>query len=196
MYWLSFLRPDSPSFFSASSDGTAAVISWMMMLALMYGMMFEREHRHAPQRAAGEHVEHAEDAAAVLLQHLGHHAGIDAGHRDVGAETVNDQRAEGEPDALLEFGRLRQNAEIEICRKLFGSRSHGSSLVSRVLFSAGGTVSASCDRVHRHGRVTLPRSHCIGVHTAWPSDRCPGWALPTWLGAADLARRCRRTTRS
>ena len=39
MYWLSFLRPASPSFFSASSVGTAAVINWMMMLALMYGMM-------------------------------------------------------------------------------------------------------------------------------------------------------------
>ncbi len=39
MYWLSFLRPCSPSFFSASSVGIAADISWMMMLALMYGMM-------------------------------------------------------------------------------------------------------------------------------------------------------------
>ena len=26
----------------------------------------QREHRHAPERAAGEHVEHAEDAAAML----------------------------------------------------------------------------------------------------------------------------------
>ena len=35
MYWLSFLRPASPSFFSASSEGIAADISCMMMLALM-----------------------------------------------------------------------------------------------------------------------------------------------------------------
>ena len=39
MYWLSFLRPLSPSFFSVSSDGMAADISWMMMEALIYGMM-------------------------------------------------------------------------------------------------------------------------------------------------------------
>ncbi len=95
----------------------------------------QREHRHAPQRAAGEHVEHAEDAAAVLLQHLGHHRGVDAGHRDVGADTVDDQRAEGEPDALLELGRLGEDAETEICRELFGSGGHGTSLVSRSLLS-------------------------------------------------------------
>ena len=35
VYWLSFLRPDSPSFLSVSSVGIAAVINWMMMLALM-----------------------------------------------------------------------------------------------------------------------------------------------------------------
>ena len=40
MYWLSFFRPDSPSFLSASRVGTAEAMSWMMMLAEMYGMMF------------------------------------------------------------------------------------------------------------------------------------------------------------
>ena len=101
----------------------------------------QREHRHAPQRAAGEHVEHAQDAAAVLLQHLGHHRGIDAGDRDVGADAIDDQRAEGEPDALLELGRLGEDAEIEICRKLFGSGGHGTSLVTAIgrLIDSGGS---------------------------------------------------------
>ena len=40
MYWFSFLRPLSPSFFSASRVGDTAVKSWMMIEAEMYGMMF------------------------------------------------------------------------------------------------------------------------------------------------------------
>ena len=39
MYWLSFCRPDGPSFFSASSVGETAVMSWMMIAAEMYGSM-------------------------------------------------------------------------------------------------------------------------------------------------------------
>ena len=39
MYWLIFLRPASPSFFSASTCGETAVISWRMIEAEMYGMM-------------------------------------------------------------------------------------------------------------------------------------------------------------
>ena len=39
VYWFIFLRPLSPSFLSASSDGTAADISCTMMLAEMYGMI-------------------------------------------------------------------------------------------------------------------------------------------------------------
>ena len=34
------LRPASPSFFRASSVGDTVVISWMMMEAEIYGMMF------------------------------------------------------------------------------------------------------------------------------------------------------------
>ena len=37
------------------------------MLAEMYGMMPEREHRRARELAAGEQVVQAEQAAAVLL---------------------------------------------------------------------------------------------------------------------------------
>ena len=39
VYWLIFLRPASPSFFSASSDGTTVVRICMMMEAEMYGMI-------------------------------------------------------------------------------------------------------------------------------------------------------------
>ena len=84
----------------------------------------QREHGHPAERAAGEHVEHAEDAAAMLGQHLAHHRGIDAGDRHIGAEAVDDQRTEGEPDALLELGGLREDTEIEIGRELFGGGGH------------------------------------------------------------------------
>ena len=39
MYWVILRRPDSPSFFSASSCGDTTVISCMMIEAEMYGMM-------------------------------------------------------------------------------------------------------------------------------------------------------------
>ncbi|CFN76999.1 Uncharacterised protein [Bordetella pertussis] len=39
MYWVIFRRPASPSFLSASSDGTTTDINCMMMDAEMYGMI-------------------------------------------------------------------------------------------------------------------------------------------------------------
>jgi hypothetical protein len=45
--------------------------------------------------------------------------GVDAGQRDIGAEPINKQRTQREPDALLQFVGFRQGAEIEVCRKLF-----------------------------------------------------------------------------
>ena len=87
-----------------------------MIDAEMYGMMFEREDRHAVDAAAGEHIEHAENAAGLGLEHLFPDIGIDARQRNVGPEPVDQQRAEGEPDALLQFVRLGERAEIEICR--------------------------------------------------------------------------------
>ena len=44
---------------------------------------------------------------------------IDAGQRDVGAEAVDEQRAEREPDAFLQFLGFGERREIEVGRKLF-----------------------------------------------------------------------------
>jgi hypothetical protein len=79
----------------------------------------QRKNRHAVDAAAGEHIEHAEDAARLGAEHLFPDVGIDAGQRDVGAESINKQRTQGEPDALLQLVGLRQRSEIEVCRKLF-----------------------------------------------------------------------------
>ena len=51
------------------------------------------------------------NAAAVLGQELTHDGCIDAGDGDVGADTVDDQRTQGEPDALFEFRGLGESAE-------------------------------------------------------------------------------------
>ena len=80
----------------------------------------EREDRHALDGAAGEHVEHAQDAGGLLLERLLQRLEIDAGQRDVGAEPVDEQRAEREPDALLQLLRLGEGGEVQICGKLFG----------------------------------------------------------------------------
>jgi hypothetical protein len=45
---------------------------------------------------------------------------VDAGQRDVGAETVDDERPEGKPDALLQLLGFGDRTEIEVGRKLFG----------------------------------------------------------------------------
>ena len=39
MYCVSFVVPDWPSSFRASNRGMTTVSSWMMMLAVMYGMI-------------------------------------------------------------------------------------------------------------------------------------------------------------
>ena len=76
------------------------------------GNEVQREDRHAVHGAAGEHVEHAEDALRrALLEGLRVGVGIDARHRDIGAEPVDEQRAEGEPDALLQDLRLGERSK-------------------------------------------------------------------------------------
>ena len=84
----------------------------------------EREDRHAPDGAAREHVEHAENAGLLLPEGVGERLRVDAGDRDIGAEPVDDQRAEREPDALLELVGLGEGREIEIGGELFGGGDH------------------------------------------------------------------------
>ncbi len=86
----------------------------------MYGMIVQGEDRHAPERAAREHVEHAEDAAGVLLEHLRQDLRVDAGQGDVGPEPVDHQGTQREPDAVLEIRRLGERREIDARRELFG----------------------------------------------------------------------------
>ncbi len=90
----------------------------------------EREDRHAPDRAAREHVEHAENAGLVLPEHVGKGLRVDAGDRDIGAEPIDQQRAEREPDALLQLVGLGEGREIEIGDELFCGGDHRGALFS------------------------------------------------------------------
>ena len=58
------------------------------------------------------------------LEGLGEGDRIDAGDRDVGAEPVDDERRQREPDPLLELLGLGEGAEIEIGGKLLGGGNH------------------------------------------------------------------------
>ena len=57
---------------------------------------------------------------ALLLEDLRHHHRVDARQRDVGAEAIDDQAAEREPEPLLELGRLAEDAEIDVGGELLG----------------------------------------------------------------------------
>ena len=86
-----------------------------MIEAEIYGNV-ERKDRHAVNAAAGEHVEHAENAAGLRTEHLFPDIRIDAGQRNIGAEAVDQQRAERERDTLLQLIGLGEGAEIDVGR--------------------------------------------------------------------------------
>ena len=62
----------------------------------------------------------AENASALALERLPQGLRVDAGKRDIGSDPEHHERAEGEPDALLEFLGLREGPEIEIGGELLG----------------------------------------------------------------------------
>src|SRR5690606_9561839 len=83
--------------------------------------------------AAREHVEHAEHAARLLLERLPEGFGIDSRKRDIGAEAINEESAQREPDALLEILCLGEGCEIKIGCQLFCSRCHANSPLGHAL---------------------------------------------------------------
>src|SRR6266487_3898209 len=114
------LRPCSPSFLSCSRVDDTVVISWRMMDA-----------------AAREHVEHAENAAGLAAEDLVPGGGIDARQRNVGSQAIDEQRAEREPDAFLEFLGLGERRKIQVGRQLFRCRDHASAFLLRRALRTG-----------------------------------------------------------
>src|SRR5690606_21547531 len=68
-------------------------------------------------------VEHVEDAPAAL-EDLRQDARVDPRQRDVRPEPVDHERAQREPDPVLEVGRLGEGSEIDTGSELFGGRRH------------------------------------------------------------------------
>jgi hypothetical protein len=69
--------------------------------------------------ATGEHVEHPENAAGLLFENLLPLGRIDAGQWNIGAEPIDQERAEREPDPLLQLLGLGQRREVEVGSQLF-----------------------------------------------------------------------------
>ena len=90
-----------------------------MIDAEMYGMMFSAKIAMRWMPPPANMLNMPRMPPACDLNTCSQIVGIDAGQRDVGAEPINKQRTQREPDALLQFVGLRQSAEIEVCRKLF-----------------------------------------------------------------------------
>src|SRR3546814_9944969 len=74
---------------------------------------------------SGEHVEDAEDAAGLLGEDFLQNLRVDAGDRDVGAQAVDDEGAEREPQTLLQLRRLGEGSEVDVGGELLGSGCHG-----------------------------------------------------------------------
>src|SRR3546814_10246883 len=71
-------------------------------------------------------VEDVEDAArSGLTVERRQRDRIDAGKRHERQEAEDDQRADREPDAVLEFGRLTELRKVQVGSKLVGARGHG-----------------------------------------------------------------------
>ena len=68
----------------------------------------QREQAEAMQGATGEHVEHVHDGALLAVHQFQHLLRIDARHRYVAADAVDDQRQQHEGQALTQFGELAE----------------------------------------------------------------------------------------
>ena len=84
----------------------------------------ERDDRHALQAAAREGVEEVEHPALLRLEQGRQRARIDAGNGNERQQAEQHQRAEGEPQALLELGRLGEARQRNIGGQLFGCGCH------------------------------------------------------------------------
>ena len=73
------------------------------------------EHREARQRATGEHVEQTEDAALLRIEQLTQLVRIDARHRDMRADPVDDERQQQEEQTPLEVAVLSGAADRRGC---------------------------------------------------------------------------------
>ena len=90
-----------------------------MIEAEMYGMMFSAKIAMRLMPPPANMLNMPRMPPACDLKTWLPDRGIDAGQRDVGAEPINQQRTQCEPDALLQFVGFAERRKIEVCRQLF-----------------------------------------------------------------------------
>jgi hypothetical protein len=78
----------------------------MMIDAEMYGMIPSANTVKREQRAAGKHVEQAQDATLLALKQLLQFVRIDAGHRNVRTEPIDDEREQQEDEPATQVAEL------------------------------------------------------------------------------------------
>jgi len=66
----------------------------------------QREHRGTRQGATREHVEHAQDAALLTLEHLRERIRIDARDGHVPADAIDHQRQEQEHHSAIQIAEF------------------------------------------------------------------------------------------
>ena len=75
---------------------------------------------HPTERAAREHIEHAENTASLLLEDILQDRRIDSRQRNPCTKPIDDERTQCKPDALLQLGSLRKVRKVNLRGKLFG----------------------------------------------------------------------------
>ena len=80
----------------------------------MYGMMFSAKIAMRWMPPPANMLNMPQNAAGLLLENLVPGGRIDAGQRDVGAEPIDEQRAEREPDALLQLLGLGEAPKLRL----------------------------------------------------------------------------------
>jgi len=86
----------------------------------MYGMMLRAKIDMRPS-APPENMSNMPRMPPALCEKIScRMPGSMPGDRDIGPEAIGDERAQGEPDAALELGRLREGPEIYAACELLG----------------------------------------------------------------------------
>ena len=96
----------------------------MMIDAEIYGMMLSAKIAMRPTAPPENMLNMPRMPDWLLPEHVGKRLRVDAGDWNVGAEPVDQQRAQREPDALLQLVGFGEGREIEIGNELFCGGDH------------------------------------------------------------------------
>ena len=122
----------------------------------------QRKDAHPLQCAAGEHVEQAKDGPFVLTEQLGQPVGVDPRHRDVRANTIDDDRHQQKTQTCPELGQptITQRGESTLLSHLFLELA-ASCFDSRTRTLGGGDALESHRTTHLTGQHDFHTLHVV-----------------------------------